>query len=101
MNLRSVFLFLVAGSLVGLARAFHPNYAGVRLPENDYTLTEITVRGIVRAVARYFEESDPVRYEPGDLTGLDPLTPSRLFKKHYGGKMLVIFILLNGIEAVF
>ncbi|XP_038075974.1 von Willebrand factor A domain-containing protein 7-like [Patiria miniata] len=74
----------VATCLVRQSGAFLPSNAGVSLPVTDYTLTDITVQGIVRAVARYFEDTNPDRYRKGDLTGLNPLTPSRLFQRHYG-----------------
>ncbi|XP_022108814.1 von Willebrand factor A domain-containing protein 7-like [Acanthaster planci] len=80
---RSLWVLLVA-CLVRQSVAFLPNNAGNTLPITDYTLTEITVQGIVRAVAKYFEDTNPDRYNPGDLTGLSPLTPSRLFRQHYG-----------------
>ncbi|XP_022108810.1 von Willebrand factor A domain-containing protein 7-like isoform X2 [Acanthaster planci] len=76
--------FLLVFCLASQSLAFLPSRAGVTLPDTDYTLTEITEQGIVRAVAKYFEETNPDRYSPGDLTGLSPLTPSRLFRKHYG-----------------
>ena len=77
-------------TLIYWTEAFLPNHAGIALSSNDYTLTDLTVAGIVRAVARYFEDSNPDRYQPGDLIGLDPLTPSHLFQKHYGGNRSVL-----------
>ena len=58
------------------------------IPENDYTLRVLTKETLVRVVAKYFEESNPERYNPGDLLELDPLTASVLFEEHFGGKYL-------------
>ena len=77
---------LISVCLITQGVAFLPSRTGITLPDTDYTLTDITVAGIVRVVARYFEDSNPDRYSPGNLTGLDPLTPSSLFQVHYGGK---------------
>ncbi|XP_071802034.1 von Willebrand factor A domain-containing protein 7-like isoform X1 [Asterias amurensis] len=75
---------LISVSLITQGVAFLPSRTGITLPDTDYTLTDITVAGIVRVVAKYFEDSNPDRYSPGNLTGLDPLTPSSLFQVHYG-----------------
>ena len=91
MDLSKVLPILIAATLAYRTGAFLPSHVGVTLPATDYTLTDITVHGIVRAVARYFEDTNPDRYSPGDLTNLSPLTPSRLFQKHYGGESGVAF----------
>ena len=77
---------LISVSLITQGVAFFPSQTRV-LPDTDYTLTALTEAGILHVVARYFEDSNPDRYSPGDLTNLDPLTPSSLFMKHYGGKV--------------
>ncbi|XP_033629281.1 von Willebrand factor A domain-containing protein 7-like [Asterias rubens] len=74
---------LISVSLITQGVAFFPSQTRV-LPDTDYTLTALTEAGILHVVARYFEDSNPDRYSPGDLTNLDPLTPSSLFMKHYG-----------------
>ena len=86
---------LVCASLVHQSVAFLPSHAGVTLASTDYTLTDLTVAGIVRAVARYFEDSNPTRYKSGDLTELDPLTPSRLIQEHYGQGNLSVFDIIR------
>ncbi|XP_033643607.1 von Willebrand factor A domain-containing protein 7-like [Asterias rubens] len=85
MELPKILFVLVSVLMISGTEAFLPSHAGRSLASADYTLTDITVAGIVRVVARYFEDSDPDRYSPGDLTGLIPLTPSKLYQVHYGG----------------
>ncbi|XP_071789658.1 von Willebrand factor A domain-containing protein 7-like [Asterias amurensis] len=74
---------LISVSLITQGVAFFPSQTP-GLPDTDYTLTALTEAGILHVVARYFEDSNPDRYSPGNLTNLDPLTPSSLFMKHYG-----------------
>ena len=76
---------LISVSLVTQGVAFLPSQTQT-LPDTDYTLTVLTEASILQVVARYFEDSNPDRYSAGDLTNLDPLNPSSLFMKHYGGK---------------
>ncbi|XP_072050012.1 von Willebrand factor A domain-containing protein 7-like isoform X2 [Amphiura filiformis] len=59
-------------------RISYPN-----LPAKDYTLEDLTRETILQAVAKYLEDTNPSTHSPGDLTGLDPLTPSLLLKAHY------------------
>ena len=69
------------------AQAFlrdHVSYMGI--PSDDYTLRDLTKETLVRVVAKYFEESNPERYNQGDLLELDPLTASSLFAEHFGGE---------------
>ena len=90
MELPKILFVLVSVLMISGTEAFLPSHAGRSLASADYTLTDITVAGIVRVVARYFEDSDPDRYSPGDLTGLIPLTPSKLYQVHYGGKYHIL-----------
>ena len=84
MELPKIFFVLVSVLMISGTEAFLPSHAGRSLASADYTLTDITVAGITRMVARYFEDSNPDRYSPGDLTGLNPMTPSHLYQVHYG-----------------
>ena len=75
---------------LGLSYGFLPNHIGSPpyLNDEDYTLTDITERGILLSVAKYFETTPlngrpPVN--PGDFVNLDPLTPSSLYDAYYGG----------------
>ena len=85
MELAKVLPLLVPLCLVCRVGAFFPSHASMALPATDYTLTELTTEGIVRAVARYFADSNQEQHTSGNLTSLSPLTPSRLFQVHYGG----------------
>ena len=78
--------------LIPFSSAFLPNHIGSPpyLNDDDYTLTDITERGILLSVAKYFEKTPldgrpPVT--PGDFVNLDPLTPSTLYDAYYGGKL--------------
>ncbi|XP_072047411.1 von Willebrand factor A domain-containing protein 7-like [Amphiura filiformis] len=53
------------------------------LPAEDYTLEDLTRETILQAVGKYLEDTNPSTHSPGDLTGLDPLSPSILLKAHY------------------
>ena len=60
-------------------RATYPD-----LPATDYTLRDLTTETILKVVAQYFEDTNPTLHDPGDLTGLTPLTASNLYNEHYG-----------------
>lgn len=57
---------------------------------NDYTHTDITEIGILKAVAKFFEDN-PVQQcqpcTPGTLTGIADITARRLYDKYYGGQV--------------
>ena len=69
----------------------HVSYMDI--PSDDYTLRDLTKETLTRVVARYFEESNPERYNSGDLLELDSLTASSLFAEHFGGKLFFSSVL--------
>ena len=91
-SLRSLFTLscFCLGVIIAPCVAFLPNHIGSPpyLNDEDYTLSDITEIGILLSVAKYFEDTPlegrpPIN--PGDLTNLDPLTPSTLYDAYYGG----------------
>ncbi|WAR05598.1 VWA7-like protein [Mya arenaria] len=82
-----VFYGVLTGLLVGSARGFLPNsFSAIDI--NDYTHTDITEIGILKAVAKFFEEN-PVQAcrdcSAGALTGITDITARRLYDQYYGG----------------
>ncbi|XP_039626526.1 von Willebrand factor A domain-containing protein 7-like isoform X1 [Polypterus senegalus] len=70
----------------GWAFAFYPNRESPDVGLSDLTDEDITTNAILRAVAT-FMEGNPLPgkpgFKPGELVGLDPLTPTSLFKAYF------------------
>ncbi|XP_072036346.1 von Willebrand factor A domain-containing protein 7-like [Amphiura filiformis] len=78
-NLCTVIALLISPASSFLTnRISYPN-----LPADDYTLEDLTRETILQAVAKYLEDTNPSTHSSGDLTRLDPLSPSILLKAHY------------------
>ncbi|KAL4228607.1 Von Willebrand factor A [Mactra antiquata] len=75
-------------SIIGTSVGFLPNpFSAINI--NDYTHTDITEIGILKAVAKFFEQH-PVQQckpcTPGSLTGLPDITARKLYDTYYGGQ---------------
>ena len=83
----SVTVIPVLFGLFSVTYAFLPNpFSAINI--NDYTHADITEIGILKAVAKFFEEN-PVQTcqpcTPGSLTGISDITARKLFDAYYGG----------------
>ncbi|KAL7986407.1 hypothetical protein Chor_011573, partial [Crotalus horridus] len=70
----------------GIVSGFRPNHESGGISSNDFTLTDITELGVLRAVAWYMERNPlPGRptMAPGELTNMVPLNATGLFKTYY------------------
>ncbi|XP_053372636.1 von Willebrand factor A domain-containing protein 7-like [Mercenaria mercenaria] len=69
--------------------AFLPNpFSAINI--NDYTHTDITEIGILKAVAQFFEDNPVQQCQPcskGSLTGITDITARKLYDKYYGGQV--------------
>ena len=90
MKMKNYLVFAIFVFKCDFVGSFLPNHINPPpyLEDDDYTLSSITERGILLAVAEYFEntpleERPPIN--PGDLTNLNPLTPETLYEAYYGG----------------
>ena len=86
---------LLAASAISCAVAFMPNYVfqfilrdtgrTLRPFDGSYSHKDIIREASLRSVARLFEDLKSGEIKPGDLVGLDPLTPGTLFSAVHGG----------------
>ena len=81
---------LLAASAISCAVAFMPNYVFRQFDNNEgfdgsYSHKDIIREASLRSVARLFEDLKSGEIEPGDLVGLNPLTPGTLFSAVHGG----------------
>ncbi|KAM3847428.1 von Willebrand factor A domain-containing protein 7-like [Vipera latastei] len=70
----------------GIVSGFRPNHESGDISSNDFTDTDITELGALRAVAWYMERNPlPGRpaMAPGELENMVPLNAIRLFKAYY------------------
>lgn len=79
---RDLLLLLCTGIVAG----FRPNHESGGIAPSDFTDTDITELGVLRAVAWYMERN-PLPGKPpaapGELEFMTPLTASRLFKAYF------------------
>lgn len=74
----------------GIVSGFRPNHESGDISSNDFTDTDITELGALRAVAWYMEKNPlPGRpaMAPGELTNMVPLNATGLFKAYYQGEL--------------
>lgn len=74
----------------GIVSGFRPNHESGEISSNDFTDTDITELGALRAVAWYMERNPlPGRpaMAPGELENMVPLNAIRLFKAYYQGEL--------------
>ncbi|XP_077186956.1 von Willebrand factor A domain-containing protein 7-like [Paroedura picta] len=79
---RELLLVLWAGVVAG----FRPNHESGGIAPSDFTDTDITEIGVLRAVAWYMERNPlpgKPAMAPGELEFMKPLTPNILFKAYF------------------
>ncbi|KAJ8307436.1 hypothetical protein KUTeg_015520 [Tegillarca granosa] len=72
--------------LFTLADSFLPNHYVNFLSGNDYTHADITEKGILEAVAEYFEQHTTPRktaFSTGTLTKIPDITARKLYQYYY------------------
>lgn len=72
-----------------LVSGFLPNRESGSISPNDFTDTDITDMGVLRAVAWYMEKNPlPGKppMTPGELENMKPLNATGLFKAYYQGR---------------
>uniref|UniRef100_A0A8C6VLN7 von Willebrand factor A domain-containing protein 7-like n=1 Tax=Naja naja TaxID=35670 RepID=A0A8C6VLN7_NAJNA len=70
----------------GIVSGFRPNHESGEISSSDYTDTDITELGVLRAVAWYMERNPlpgKPALTPGELENMNPLNATGLFKAYY------------------
>ncbi|ETE59868.1 Protein G7c, partial [Ophiophagus hannah] len=87
-HLAAVLLSMLLSLLLcaGIVSGFRPNHESGEISSSDFTDTDITELGVLRAVAWYMERNPlpgKPALTPGELENMNPLNATGLFKAYY------------------